>query len=615
MLSGKMVCLCASLSILCVLLAGCGDPPSVQISPSAVLLSPGQSFQFTISRIGSSAASGQPTPVLLVNGVVGGSGASGTITLGGVYTAPASITGQPITISVQGQQSSAVVSLFNPASLTPGAVASTQNPLVASYSLIVPAGSSVEVQFGTDTSYGFSTSGVQTADGGSLTVLVAGMRANTVYHMQAIVTLANNSQLLDIDHTFTTGPLPSGRIPNITTQTTGVGAPSPGVELLSMVNEYGGNNLSGVAADLAGSVIWYYDLGATAWPTPIKPLPNGHMLVLADPAVPGAINEVREVDLAGNIITRLTLAQVNQALLKIDFPQLAALHHDVLALPNGHWILLGNYSLAINNVEGIPPNTGMTGDALIDWDPKLGPVWTWSAFNFLPLTHAPYGFTDWTHSNAVIYSPDDGNLIVSMRNQNWIIKINYQNGAGDGSVLWRFGDGGDFTLPPGEAPIEWNYGQHYPTIVSQNSSGVFSLMFFNDGNNRLMNSDNTVCGTSGVGACYSSVPIFQLDEFNKAATVLWEDDLLPYYSLCCGDALMLPNGDAEVDIAFDQTVTPGTSDIQEVTRTQSPQLVWEMQVQGQLAYRGLRIPSLYPGQVWPAATQQPSKSDRATSIE
>ena len=30
------------------------------------------------------------------------------------------------------------------------------------------------------------------------------------------------------------------------------------------------------------------------------------------------------------------------------------------------------------------------------------------------------GFPDWTHTNAVLYSPDDGNLIVSMRHQNWI---------------------------------------------------------------------------------------------------------------------------------------------------------------------------------------------------
>ena len=111
-----------------------------------------------------------------------------------------------------------------------------------------------------------------------------------------------------------------------------------------------------------------------------------------------------------------------------------------------------------------------------------------------------------------------------MRNQNWIIKINYNNGAGDGSILWTFGDGGDFILADQEAPQEWNYGQHYPTIVSPNSSGVFNLMFFNNGNARLLNG-TTPCESVGVGPCYSSVPIFQIDENAKTASLLWEDNL------------------------------------------------------------------------------------------
>jgi hypothetical protein len=189
-----------------------------------------------------------------------------------------------------------------------------------------------------------------------------------------------------------------------------------------------------------------------------------------------------------------------------------------------------------------------------------------------------------------------------MRNQNWIVKINYNNGAGDGSILWRFGPGGDFSLPNQEAPIEWNYGQHYPTIVTPNSSGIFSLMFFNNGNNRLLDSNNTTCDTPGAAACYSSVPIFQLNEFSMTADVLWEDNLSPSFSFCCGDALILPNGDVEFDVAVDQ-VTSVPHHIEEVTHTQSPEVVWEMDIAGQLPYRGLRIPSLYPGQIWPPSLQ------------
>jgi arylsulfate sulfotransferase len=600
-------CVATGLVAFClVLLVGCGaSNSSVLITPSPVLLLSGQSFQFNIARIGDSAVSGQATPVLMVNGVIGGSPSTGTVTQTGLYTAPSTASGQPITVGIQGQSSSAVVTLFNPSSFTAGSVVATQNPLVASYSIIVPAGSSVQIQFGLDTGYGLSTSAIQTLSGGAVTVLVAGMRAETTYHMQAIASLSNGSQLLDTDHTFTTGSIPANQLPAITVQQFGTGTPSAGVELLSLYPyNPSANLLSAVATDLDGNVIWYYAMESNVFPEPVKPLPNGHMLVNVVPApgTTGGANEIREVDLAGNIINRVTLNAVNQSLQGVASFQATEFHHDVAVLPNGHWILLVNFPETINNTPGVPAGTTMVGDALIDWNLQKGAVgWTWSTFDHLDLTHAPYGFADWTHSNAIIYSPDDGNLILSMRNQNFIIKINYNNGAGDGSVLWRFGDSGDFTLPPGQAPIEWNYGQHYPTIVSPNSAGVFSLMFFNDGNDRLMDSNNDICGTTGVGACYSSVPIFQLDESTMTANVLWEDNLLPYYSLCCGDALILPNGDMEVDIADDQTVTPGTSDIEEVTQTETPELVWEMQVAAQLAYRGIRIPSLYPGQVWPAA--------------
>lgn len=573
------------------------------ITPSSVLLVPGQTYQFQI-------ATAEPqSPVLLVNGVAGGSSSTGTITPAGLYTAPSSASAQPIIIGIRGQASSATVTLLNPANLS-GSVAATQNPLVASYSLVIPTGASAQVQFGPDTTYGFPTSFVQSATGGTVTILVAGMRASTTYHMQAVIDLPDGSQLLDTDHTFTTGSIPADQLPNLTATFAGVGTPSPGVELFSLFPESAANLLSTVATDLEGNVIWYYNLSSYFFPEPVKPMPNGHMLVnvMPDgpPQGPQGSNQVLEVDLAGNIINTATIPAVNQALAGIgaDF-QFSMFHHDVAVLPNGHWILLVNFSETINDVAGIPQGTVMLGDALIDWDPQQGTAgWIWNTFDHLDLTHAPYGFKDWTHSNAIIYSPTDGNLILSLRNQNWIIKINYNNGAGDGSILWTLGPGGDFTLPPGQAPIEWNYGQHGVRIVGSNSAGVFSLMFFNNGNNRLMDSNNDVCGSPGVGACYSSVPVFQLDESAKTATVLWEDNLLPSYSICCGDAFPLDNGNYEFDVALDVN-TPGFSHIEEVTPSQD--LVWKMDVEGQLAYRGFRIPSLYPGQTWPATTPLDSK--------
>jgi arylsulfate sulfotransferase len=604
MSASRKLCVFACILVIVIsaaVLNGCASAlsgsSSVQITPSSAILLPGQKLQFAAVTDASNASSF----LWQVNGVVGGSAATGTITTSGVYTAPSAPNSQLIQIGIRSQTAASSVSIYDPSHPTPGTVIPTQNPLVAAYTILIPMGASVQVQFGTNTSYGLSTSTVTSPFGETETIYVAGMRASTAYHMQALINMVGGTQVTDTDHTFMTGAIPASALPNITTQLTGAGTPSDGVELLSLVpNATSVNQLAALATDLAGNVIWYYALPSGAYPEPIKLLPNGHMLLVTQ----GPLDDVREIDLAGNIIHDITLNQVNQSLAELGSFQILEFTHDVLPLPNGHLILLASLAIIANNVPGIANGNSIAGNALIDWDTQAAKaVWAWSTFDHMSFSHAPYGLSDWTHANAVIYSPDDGNIILSLRNQNWVLKINYKDGTGDGSILWRLGPGGDFTLANGQAPMDWNYGQHYPSIQSPNSSGIFSLMFFDNGNNRLMDSNNDVCGSTGIPACYSSVPILELNEYTMTANVWWQYMLNPAYSTCCGDALVLPNGNVEFDVAMDVN-TPNVSYIEEVTQTQSPDLIWRMNVQNQLAYRGIRIPSLYPGQVWPANAQQ-----------
>jgi len=123
------------------------------------------------------------------------------------------------------------------------------------------------------------------------------------------------------------------------------------------------------------------------------------------------------------------------------------------------------------------------------------------------------------------------------------------------------------------------------------------MMFFNNGNSRLLDATNDACDAPGFTACYSSVPAFELNESAKTAHLVSEASLAPHYSFCCGDALTLPNGNVEYDVAAD-SLTPGQSYIQEVIPGPTPPLVWQMTVDGVLVYRGFRIPSLYPGVTW-----------------
>jgi arylsulfate sulfotransferase len=565
--------------ILTVILSGCAGGASqssgphfeqlagFNITPSAAVLETGQSVVFATT--GSSGALVDLT--WKVNGVAGGSAATGTISASGIYMAPTSAPAGTITVTATNAVSNvttnpAQVSFFNPKTFAGGTVSSSNNPLVARYSAVTPLNATVQVQFGTTANYGLATWVQPAPPGGGVTeVLVAGMHANTTYHMQATLQLATGEHIVDADRVFTTGDVPAASLPSIAVpQTAGANA-SPGVELLDIYNPSNTTGMQAIATDLAGNLIWYYPLTPGEVPFPIKLLPNGHMLIVVAGANAG---EIREIDLAGNVIFRLGIGDIDAGLTKIGTPFMVEnIHHDILKLANGHFIILVNYTQTYTDMPGV---SSVVGDALIDWDPQAQmPVWTWSSFDHIPLSHAPNGTADWTHANAVIYSPDDGDLILSMRNQNWVIKINYKDGAGDGGILWHLGPDGDFALPNGQAPLEWNYGQHYPTILTSNSAGIFQMMFFNNGNNRLVDSNNDVCVTSAVPGCYSSVPIFELNESAKTAQVLWETNLASHYSVCCGNAEELSNGNVEYDVAFDVN-TPNQSFIQEVTQEQPP---------------------------------------------
>src|SRR5947209_1359555 len=82
----------------------------------------------------------------------------------------------------------------------------TNNPLVALYTIQPSAPATVSIQFGPTTSYGLVTSEQSTpGDGGPVSIFVAGMRANSTYHMRAVVKLNNGDLGMDQDHTFTKG--------------------------------------------------------------------------------------------------------------------------------------------------------------------------------------------------------------------------------------------------------------------------------------------------------------------------------------------------------------------------------------------------------------------------
>ncbi len=92
--------------------------------------------------------------------------------------------------------------------------------------------------------------------------------------------------------------------------------------------------------------------------------------------------------------------------------------------------------------------------------------------------------------------------------------------------------------------------------------------------------------------CNSRVPVLSINESALTATIDWEDKL-NMFSFFGGNAEVLPNGNSEFDECAAAGTTPAAA-VFEVTQDADPQLVWQLQLTAQYAYRAMRLSSLYP---------------------
>jgi hypothetical protein len=460
----------------------------------------------------------------------------------------------------------------------------------------------ISVEFGTDTTYGRQTNPFDVTPGSIVTIQVAGMKPSTLYHMRAQVSAGGQVVWSDEDRTFRTqaiGPVPPPTLTVTRPSTNPTSSENGGVELVAFAPPADSPTvLTAFVTDRDGNPIWFYS-SPDRVPSFLKLMPNGHFLVdISAGASPGSNPSlIREIDLAGNTIRELDAPTLQQRLQAAGHNfSFGFFHHDFVPMANGHVIVLGQTTQDFTDLPGYPGVTTVEGDVLVDLDQNWNPVWTWNAFDYLDVNRHLMGLPDWTHSNAVVYNPADGNLMLSVRHQSWILGIDYRDGAGTGNVLWKLGEAGDYTLAGGD-PSQWFYAEHFPNILSSNGSQV-TMAVFDNGNLRVEDSQGTTCGTPAAPACYSRATIFQFDQGTKLAQLQWQ--FLPgVFSYWGGAINQLSNGNVEFEMSAPFPPPMLGSRVMEVTETSTPQVIWQMDLLGGSSYRTYRIPSLYPGVSWP----------------
>jgi hypothetical protein len=301
-----------------------------------------------------------------------------------------------------------------------------------------------------------------------------------------------------------------------------------------------------VATDLEGRVLWYYPRSMTFL---THPEPGGYFFGIHQDSTGSQVNQIlRLFDLTGLTVFETNAARINEQLAAMGKRPINAFHHEARFLSTGDIVVLAGVEQILTDVQG-PGPVNVLGEMILVLNRDLEVIWVWDAFDHLdvtrmatlsdrcgpgscpPLYLAPQA-NDWLHANAITETPE-GNLLLSMRSQDWVIKIDYRHGRGSGDVIWRLGRDGDFRASSTDPDI-WFSHQHDPEIEVDGT-----LTLFDNSNGRRL--ENASANSRG--------QVFRLNERDRVAEVVLNADL-GLYAFALGSAQRLENGNYFFDVGF-----------------------------------------------------------------
>ncbi len=390
------------------------------------------------------------------------------------------------------------------------------------------------------------------------------------------------------------------------------------------------------ATDLSGNVIWYYHrpVGAlTRWEE------GGRMFIYNSHSTNLYNNVVEEIDLAGNITLQTNANRINEQLALMTGPNglprrpITQFDHEIRRLSNGDIVVKASSEMVVyNNAKqcgsqsymGMANSCDVLGMQVLVLDPNLQIIWAWDAFDFLNISRranlhekcvqgqggCPVFFldtiaNDWVHGNSIQLTAD-GNFLLSLRHQDWVIKINYANGTGDGSVIWVMGYDDNSPLAPTGAnfftmnnppsppagstcttPVQlqeyaWFSHQHDANFQPFDLNGQEVFTILDNGNLRIAK-----CDTNGDSRGY----VLNVDETNMTVIPLLAQDL-GYYSTGLGTAEVIP-GTSNYHFELGQTRRLPTVSSESMEVTPQGITAFEMNETNVQTYRSYRMQDMY----------------------
>ena len=391
---------------------------------------------------------------------------------------------------------------------------------------------------------------------------IAGMRADTDHR----ITVAAGD-IPPVTLTYRTPPLPadSAEWPTIATRIAKTSDMQPGFTLLSVRRTANVRQTFMtpaqvrfttrwgmlMAVDGEGEVVWYYVSDARI--AGVTQMANGNLF----------FHHVDfrsvEMDMTGKVIRMFYASGRPFGPVEGAIPiEAASLHHQPHQMPNGNFLAMTanartieNYFTSETDPDAPRKAQPVVGDRFVEFTPDGDIVWTWDTFDHLDVYRWSYhlmevywhnrGFPhhlDWTHGNGITYHPRDDSVIVSLRHQDAIIKID----KASGDIKWILGDHGNWKSPQKEKLLDpahalrWHYHGHNPRVTVDGTV----LMY-----------DNGICRAqpydpqAAPHECFARAVEYEVDEERGTVREAWtssdDDDPERVISWAMGDAHRLAN--------------------------------------------------------------------------
>lgn len=349
-----------------------------------------------------------------------------------------------------------------------------------------------------------------------------------------------------------------------------------------------------IGFDANGDIRWYSSRYSSHV---FKTLENGHFLLLSKDTNKGtAYNRLLEMDYTGRIYNVYAISE-NTAVSESGDSEKTVVHHDAIELPSG------NLLLTVNDGGGV-----YIEDTMIEIDRESGKVkkvidlkdiLPESFYKDYSSTTREDGLIDWFHQNAIVYDQRDDSIIISGRNQDTIMKLDYATN----DIIWILSDEEGwpkeyekYLIKGTGDQFKFTGGQHAPIILSESSTDQ------NEDTVDILVYDNNVFVTRGneeLSKKYSAASQYRINEKTKTAELLWTygaergEEL---FTNIIGSARYMENtGNRLIDFGWVQNGTK--SHIVEVDSQEPAHVVFEAVIsdfpQGSWMYRAERM-SLYP---------------------